>query len=314
MSTSRGSRAFCKSRILAVALFLLGGVEQAAQAGGDLGYDASAAGAPVGSGVADLLGASDHLGVDWAVLYAAATRGRGGSGFVDLFGGLEAIVLEDVVSAGVALDMSALDGAATLGDSMVYNGVVAAEHDLGNAYVYTTRDSGGDLVVYVGVERLEVAAETFLELELNQDRVRVTSGAPWPIRGERLAGDLLVRVDVVQGVVAAVAARRWVAESGTFETVVSEGGLATSACNGEPMLLLYCAGRAPVGATAEIWDPEGRAVKAVPPDGLLEIGVNVGRMVGPVELTALQIRTPEDIILGTFRTMGYWGGRSSERR
>ncbi|MEE8523280.1 MAG: hypothetical protein V3T72_05055 [Thermoanaerobaculia bacterium] len=314
MSTSRGPRALRKSTILAVTLWLLGGVESAARVRGNPLDDSSVARAQVDAGVADLLGASDHLGVDWAALYAADVRGRGGPDFVDLFGGLEAIVLEDVVSAGVAVDMSALDGAETLADSMVYNGVVAPEHDLGTAYVYATRDSGGDLVIYVGVERLDAVADSTLELELNQDRVRVTTGAPWPIRGERVTDDLLVRLDVVHGVVVSAEVKRWVAEAGAFETLATEGGLATSACNGEPMLLLFCAGRVPVDATSEVWDAEGRPLEAISPDSFLEIGVNVGRLVGAVELTALQIRTPEDIILGTFRSMGYWGGRSSDRR
>ena len=49
--------------------------------------------------------------------------------------------------------------------------------------------TAGDLVVYVGVERLASAADTHLEIELNQDRVRVTTGNPWPVQGGRTDDD-----------------------------------------------------------------------------------------------------------------------------
>ncbi|MEE8523482.1 MAG: hypothetical protein V3T72_06085, partial [Thermoanaerobaculia bacterium] len=257
--------------------------------------------------IAELLGDADRLGVDWQGMSVANVR-RGRPDFVDLHGGIEAVVLEDVISAGRGLDMSALQGAETLAASVIYNGVVAPAHEIGNAYVYTTFDSVGQLVVYVGIERLEVAADSYVELELNQDRVRVTSGAPWPIRGQRTADDLLVRLDIVQGVVNSVAVKRWVAAAGAFETIVESGGLATSACNGEPTRFLFCSGSPPIAPPQEVWDAAGRPLETTVPDSFVEVGVHVGNLLGGyVDFTSIQVRSPEDVVLGSFREIGYWG-------
>jgi hypothetical protein len=267
---------------------------------------------------AELLGASDHLGIDWAMVHhttepvARRSSDIGRFSFADLYGGIEAVVLEDVISAGVAVDMSALAGAPTLAESRVYNGPVAAAHDLGNAYVYTTFNEAGELVLYAGVERLGVVADTFIEFEFNQDRVGVTSGNPsWPIRGARTADDLKVRLEIVAGEVAAVEISRWAvgeAGEGAFEPVADAGGLRSSACGGEPTRFLYCVGRAPVSARHEVYDAAGQRLEAVAPDSFLEIGAHLGNLLGGyVDFTSIQIRTPEDISLGSFRMTGHWG-------
>ena len=43
------------------------------------------------------------------------------------------------------------------------------------------------------------------------------------------------------------------------------------------------------------------------PNGLLEFGVNVGALLGTnPDYTSIMVRTPEDIILDSFRHLGYW--------
>lgn len=270
----------------------------------------AAPGTSLDSRIAELLGAYDRLGVDWASL--AAKNGYGAArsrlDFVALHGGIEALVLEDNFSGGVAVDMSAYAGADTLADSFVYNGTVAPEHDLGNVYVYANFDPVGNLVLYAGVERLGRIADSFIELELNQDRVGVTGGVPWPIRGERTDGDLLIRAEIVQGVVSSVEVRRWF--EGSFEPLAFYDGLLTASCNGEPGVALFCATEAQVALPQELWDLGGNPVAPIPAERMFEVGINAGRLLGTfVEYSAIQVRTPEDIVLGTFKTTGYWARR-----
>jgi len=262
------------------------------------------------SGNADLLGADGRLGVDWEALFRRNGYGpsRGRPDYVDLHGGIEAVVLEDNFSAGVAVDMSAYTGARRLADSSVFNGPVAAEHDLGNVYVYAAFDPAGNLVLYTGVERLARIADSFVEIEFNRDRVGVAGGVPWPIHGSRRDGDLLIRAEILQGVVDSVEVRMWM--GGDFLTLAAYGGLAASACNGEPGVVLFCAAEPGFAVTQELWDVHGNRVESMSAERLLEVGVDVGRLVGRfIEYSSIQVRSPEDIVLGSFRTTGYWARR-----
>lgn len=270
--------------------------------------------------VKDLLGNTDNLGLDWAKLFDANGRARdevdaagnpGSNGYpdyIDWYGGFDGCSVEDNISAGVAVDMSVMTGGPSLPECTVYNGTVGSVPDLGNSYVYATFDSVDNLVVYVGVERLNEGADTFLEIELNQDVVGVTGGVPWPMRGQRTANDVLLRIDYSLGVVSGVEVKSWVPGAG-FQTVASYGGLESSPCNGEATYCLFCGGSPPIAAAQEVWDSAGNPVPATPPDDFLEIGVNIGRLLGvAVDYTAIQVKTAEDIALGTFRAMGHWGG------
>jgi hypothetical protein len=272
---------------------------------------------PNASVVKDLLGAGNSLGVDWARMFTAQGGlsdqldglgnpfSNGIPDFIDLYGGIDACALEDNISGGLALDMSALAGAVTLADSAIFRGQVASTHDLGNSYVYATYDSAGDLIVYVGIERLDHAEDTYIEVELNQDRVRVTTGSPWPIRGERTRGDLAVRINFIQGEISSVELKKWYRRS--FETLATYGGLANSICNGEPTWALFCSGVPPIAAPQEVWDAAGDPVAPTSPSGFVEIGLNVGKFIAsPVDYTSIQVRTPEDIALGNFVAIGYW--------
>jgi len=267
--------------------------------------------------VKDLLGASPSLGLDWAKLFdengwqkdeidAAGNPGLNGvPDLIDLYGGFDGIALEDNISAGAALDMSVLAGGSTISECTVYNGTVSAVHDVGNSYMYATLDSLANLVVYFGVERLDQGGDTVLEIELNQDRVRVTTGVPWPMRGARTPGDLLLSINFVGGVVSSVDVLSW--DSSTFQAVATYGGLSSAPCNGEPTRVLFCSGAPPIAAPQEVWDAAGNPLAATPPDSFFEIGVNVGNLLGSfVDYTAIQVKTPEDIALGNFLMIGYW--------
>jgi len=282
---------------------------------------------PNAAAVDGLLGAPDNLslGIDWASLFteggkvkdevdATGAPGRNRvADFEDLYGGIDAGAIEDNISGGVILDMSKITGGPAIAQCVVQNGTVASAHDLGNSYMYATFNTSGDLVVYLGVERLNTGAtgaDTHLEIELNQDRVKVTTGEPWPVRGGRMVNDLLIRVDYSLGIVNWVEVKRWAIDGqgqGAFESVATYGGLAEAACNGDPGVCRFCNGAPPIAAPQEVWDAAGTTLDAIPPDDFLEVGVNVRALLDAnFEYTAIQVRTPEDIALGNFLRIGSW--------
>lgn len=272
---------------------------------------------PNAAAVKELLGAPDNLslGVDWASLFTetgtakdevdgtGAPGSNGVADYQDLYGGIDAQAIEDRISAGVAVDMSKITGGPSIAECVVHNDTVTPAHDQGNSYMYATYNDVGDLVVYFGVERLQSATDTHLEIELNQRRVRVATGAPWPVKGGRLEDDLLVRVDYAQGVVSSVDVKRWT--QGGFGSVATYGGLAAANCNGAAGVALFCSGAPPIAAPHEAWDSAGNALTATSPDDFVEIGVNVRTLLGAnFDYTAIQVRTPEDIAFGNFQAIG----------
>jgi hypothetical protein len=212
-------------------------------------------------------------------------------------GVIDALLLEDKISDGVGIDMSVTVDAARL---LIDNGVVPGSDDLGNGYVLTRKDNRGSLIYHVGVERLTSATDTWVEFELNQRVVRVRSGAPWPIEGDRTAGDLAVRVSYTAGVLSRAELFVW--DGFGFR---SAGGAASGGpgCTDVEPVLVFCAGPPPLhSAQAPAWDARWLPVTPAPPDSFVEIGVNVAALLGAnVAFTTIQVRTPKDIILDWFR-------------
>ena len=215
-------------------------------------------------------------------------------------GVLNAMFLEDKISDGVGIDMSVT---VDVTRSLIDNGVVPGPDDLGNGYVLARTDNLGSLIYHVGVERLASTADTWVEFELNQGIVRVRSGAPWPIEGERRAGDLVVRVTYTAGVLARADLFVW---DGFGFRAASGAASAGPDCTDVGPVLMFCAGPPPLhSAQPQAWDSQWLPVAAAPPNSFVEIGVNVAALLGSnIAYTTIQVRTPRDIILDSFRIAG----------
>lgn len=218
---------------------------------------------------------------------------------INLQGGLEAVFLEDKISADVGVDMTVLANPSD--PSLLYNSAVASAHDVGNGYVWVTTDATGNQLLYAGVERLASFLDTYVEFEFNQAVVHIRSGAPWPIYGESTVGDLLVRVNFQAGQISSTEFRRW---DGTDYQLVATTG--PDGCVGGDYR--SCAGAPPMQSIqAQVWDVAYHMVQVPQPDNFVEIGVNVTALLGSgVEFTSIQVRTPQDIILNSFRHIGLW--------
>jgi len=221
----------------------------------------------------------------------------------DLQGGLDAFFMQEKISNGVGVDMSIFPD--TSNNMLVDNGIVAAGNDLGNGYVWATTNAAGDTLLYVGVERLSSSLDTFVEFEFNQGVMQVHTGPPWPIHGKRLEGDLLVRVSFKGGAIDSADFKRW--DGTTYQLLLSAGSDGCSGVN-----YRYCTGAPPIQSLQdEVRDAAGQPVQVPQPDSFVEIGVDLRALLGSnVEFTSVQVRTPQDVILDSFRHIGLWAHTS----
>jgi hypothetical protein len=222
--------------------------------------------------------------------------------FVDLYNGVEAEFIQETLSNGVATDMSALLIGANLSDEVLFNGAVRAEHDLGNAYLLATIGTDEHLRLYAGVERLITDAGTFIEIEFNQNKVNLGGGAPWQINGNRIEGDVLVRMIFSNRMLQSVQLEQWQQDGYNF--IDTSAGISGNGCL-EMNMFMYCVGPPPIRHPEEgfeTWDDEDNPVVPVLADDFVEVGIDVDLLLGPqAKFTSVLFRTPEDIAMNNFR-------------
>jgi hypothetical protein len=252
-----------------------------------------------------------------------ASGGTGPNGVGDYaeapYSGIDAIFVGDWISAGVATDMSALSDGENIGDVIVWNGTVRTEHDVGNAYVFATTDGAStpNLVLYGAAERFgTMAASSYIEF-VNQDKVQAIS-ADTPLTGSRADNDVLVRLNLSMGALTSADIMSWSSANG-YQLIASVPATAGTACAHDAAVQLYLACD-PYLASGEFnsvsgftpWDDSPRDLNNQPvsvaaPDGVLEFGINVGALLGSnPDFTSIMVRTPEDIVLDSFRNLGLW--------
>jgi len=281
------------------------------------GETRSSAGLPNMSDLAmDTTGVALTGGLDWAAL-VESRREQISLGAAVWQGG-ELVLLEDNISDGVAVDMSALAGSGSLSNSVVYNGIVPASHDLGNAYVYVTRDAEGHRILRAAAERLGPSYgvdDSYVDFEFNQGRVQAVA-ASRPLRGVRIDGDLLVHLSLTAGRIASVEFKRWAA--GGFETIETAWPAISESCSGDGGRYVVCSSSPMNGLPSmnqDLYDVSGDPTRVPTPDSFVEVGLNVAALLGSdIEFTSIQVRTPHDIILDSFRSMGEWSVKQATTR
>jgi hypothetical protein len=244
-------------------------------------------------GYADLTGSAEP-GPGWTDLFDDTGKVK------DLFGGDSAAFIEDNISAGVATDMSIL-----IDNSDVGNGTVQAVNDLGNVYAYRTTDKKGNIVLFTGVEHLAVTgSNSYIDIEFNQDKIQVWGGVPWKIHGQRTVGDLAIRINLIDGALYNVEFKCYAGdESGGYQILKTAWPQDGQACTGSHGRYAFCSG-APVAGlaatNADVWDIWGAPVTVPAADSFVEVGINVGKLLGSnPDYSSLTLRTPEDIAIGT---------------
>jgi hypothetical protein len=226
--------------------------------------------------------------------------------YADLYSAFEAGYIEEVISNGIATDMSALLIARDVSDEVLYNGAVSAAHDLGNFLYMLTSSPMGNLRFYFGVERLRTGLPTFIEFELNQLEVRVGSGIPWwHIQGARQDGDLLVRFNLISGNLTSVELAIW--HQGAFHVFDSDTRGLGNGCR-EHFSYIYCVGAPPIDRShqvIEVWDENYDPVEPTLADSFVELGIDMSRLIGSgAEFSSVYVRTPEDVLFTGFSRIG----------
>lgn len=240
------------------------------------------------------LTAAQETLADWTSIFNA-------DGSVNnLSGGFDAVFLEDNISAGIAVDMTAFDSV----NKLVYNGPVKSAHDIGNGLVFASRDAFNNLVISAAVERLKTNANTYVDFSFYQDRNRVTTGSPWPVYGETTVNDAKLRFNYIAGNLTSVEFGRW---NGTSYDFQSSSPPSQTGCFVVSSSINFCNG-SPIGglplANKNVWDESFQMVQVPDADGFLQVQINFGNS---IEFSSVVISTPQDISLGSFLAMGYWG-------
>ena len=247
---------------------------------------------------------------DGSAIDLVGERGRGGTDgtpdYRQLYPAFEAGYIEEIISNGLATDSSALLIAREVQDEVLYNGAVSAAHDLGNAYYLLALSQTGGLRLYTGVERLRSDLPTFIEFELNQIPVGVDSGIPWwHIKGQRQNGDLLVRFNITAGNLSSVELAVW--NESYFHIFESDTQVLGNGCR-EHFNYIYCVGSPPLDRSQqliEVWDQDYHPLDPVLADSFIELGIDFARMLdSATEFSSLYIRTPEDVVMTSFRSIG----------
>lgn len=222
--------------------------------------------------------------------------------YIDLYRGVDADFVQDNISNGVATDMSALLSGQRLEDEVLYNGAVRPEHDLGNGYILATIGADNHLRLYAGVERLVSDVVTFIEFEFNQNPVRLGSGSPWPVIGNRVDGDLLVRMVFANRTLQSVGLEQW--SQGGFKVLKTGAGIAGDSCL-EKRDFMYCTGPPPIQHVVEgfeVWDEDFNPLDPTLADNFVEVGIDIDLLLGPqADITSVLFRTPEDIAMNNFQ-------------
>lgn len=257
------------------------------------------------AGAADIAATPGQAGPDWEDIFdsvgglrddypLAADGSPGGNGVpdaIDRYGGRWAVFVADDVSLG-----SGFEGTASVGGGeFVKNGVASAGADIGNVYFFGTRDSSGNNVVFLGIERLS-GADGAVEFEIGQNAVGLGHGGyghgvPWKVEGERADGDVLLRLSFAGGQLAAATAGirsegSWHAISGTTGEGCDAAELLCALSNRESI------GRGP-------WPSVDGGSGEIGAGLFVEVGINVGALLGTqMQERSLRVRTSEDVALG----------------
>lgn len=252
---------------------------------------------------------------DWARIFNADgslkdqldRKGKSGpngiSDFVDLYHGVSARFTREILSNGVATDMTALLDDETLSNQILYNGPVSPAHDLGNTWSMTSRSAAGGLRLFTAVERLTRGQSTHIEFEFNQLPVRLGSGTPWwRLQGERADDDLLVTMNFHAGKLDSVEVAFW--DGAGFEPIQTLPGLSRQGCI-ERSFIIYCIGppqiELPSGEGFEVWDEDFVILESTEPEQLVELALEVNEIYAKhVEFGGLIVRTPEDLAIDWF--------------
>ena len=234
-------------------------------------------------GVTNILGNGADPGPDWADFFNAS------GGVVNGFGGTPAFVADDP-SAGSLLDNTVFSGGPgdknsdIIADWTWTTGNVPAKDDITNAYVYA-KTVGGDLIIYVGLEREDPSGSSHVDVEFFQSQVAPSEAPPCDgggqcgFQGVNLDGDLLANLDYSNGgAFGSLTLRR--RQAGVKDNYVEIDDLQGQGCNADETVCAFTNGGPIDGGPWPNFDNHATLITTLPTNSFTEFGINVSELFG----------------------------------
>lgn len=250
-------------------------------------------------------------GPDWADIFDANgipkdSDENGIPDYKEIFGGYGAVfIADDLAIKGLVDDTVFAESNKNNDPSATWNwdtGNVPAKDDLSNVYAYATVNGSGELVIYVGLERLAPEGDSHIDIAFHQSAIGLdrtppcnddlTGGpeddSPCEFIGEKQIDDLLVVMDFEKGgKLGFVDIRRWNGvEYELVDEVLGEG------CDTTGFVCAWNNSENIPGGEWPSFDRHGNIIENLPPNAFTEIGVNVTGLLGHTPCyTTIQAKT-----------------------
>lgn len=249
---------------------------------------------PVGSAVTDILGdGSAATGPDWADLFDA--NGLVVSGALETYGGAAAVFVADDLSTKGLTDKTTFASSNKNNDAIITwqwdTGNVPAKDDIANAYAYA-KVVNDNLRIYAGIERIDAAGDSHVDIEFNQKPVGLDEAppckdsgsdtSPCSFIGEKTVNDIVVSMDfVIGGGIGEVTIHKW---NGTeyVDVVTLNGEGCNTAFNGKAADLV-CAFNNAENINGGPWQNFGKGgafVNVLEPNAFTEFGADINELLG----------------------------------
>jgi len=253
-------------------------------------------------GAADISGDPVQAGCDWADLFDADPTEEEIAEAVANCGGISAFFVADQLSQRSKDDTTFSKRSSKNEDPIAdwtwTTGSSPAKSDLSNFYTYATLNDLNELIIYVGIERLDPSGDSHIDVEFNQSLIGLDKsppcgkdlsegpgdGSPCEFTGEKSVNDILAVMNFEQGgALGFLEIRRWDGDEYVLvETVGGEGcDVMDTVCafnNAEPI----------DGGAWPSFDDHGLVTSTLDTNAFTEMGINITALIGstPCLLTA----------------------------
>ncbi|HEX9681994.1 MAG TPA: hypothetical protein VGA13_02845 [Acidimicrobiales bacterium] len=245
----------------------------------------------------DIAGNGDPTdGPDWADLFNAQGEVQAGAIVAP---GLAATFVDDDLSSKGLVDQTTFASSNKNNDPVsTWNwdkGNNPPKDDLSNIYGYATRTHvvdeapSGDLIVYVGIERLAPEGDSHIDIELNQDDIGLDEDipcndpgpdpTPCAFVGEKTVDDVLIVMDFENGgSVGFLDIRKW--NGVEYEEVLTVGGEGCNPANSFPVDVVcgFNNGKTIPTGSWQSYDRHGTPVINLEPNAFTEVGLNITQL------------------------------------
>jgi hypothetical protein len=214
---------------------------------------------------------------------------------VENFGGEAAAFIADDRSVSGSVDRTVFAGSNKNNDAIsTWNwatGNAPVKDDLANVYAYAVKNDVGDLVLYFGGERLSPNGDSHIDLEFNQEEIKLdkatpcgsdqsagpSDGSPCEFIGNKSEGDLIISLDYTKGGDLGSFEVRKFSNGNYVEVVTLPGPGCNDTFNGTAADAIcgFTNGETIDGGGWPSYDSHNAVITQLPKNSFAEFGINV---------------------------------------